>query len=391
MNRTQTLGSVAPTPKDRHELQTDWAVHPGIILARYLDAHGIRQTELAERTGLTTKHVNQIVKKSVGISPDIAVLLETALGTPHRFWAQVGADWDIYNSEQKSAKSLQDAAAWASGFDVSTLLRHNIIGTADTTVERARKVLRFFEVASPAAFEATWLRPRVSFKRSQAYTVHGQNTALWLRLVERYAQELGVEAEYKPAKLRKAAVKIPAFTTMPFRAGFEAAQAALADAGVALVFVRQVPETRVCAATWWVDDKPAIGITERHRKPDIFWFSVLHEIGHLLHHPRRVTFLDLDNDRNEAAETANQAEDEANAYAEGVLFPKSAKLRIAAAKTKKELLFLAAELNLGVAIVAGQHGHLSGDWRTGGSLRTSLNDGDLEQFESLCRISAPSE
>lgn len=110
-----------------------------------------------------------------------------------------------------------------------------------------------------------------------------------------------------------------------------------------------------------------------------------------MHHPQRVTLLDLDNDRNEAAETANQAEDEANAYAERVLFPKSARLRIAAAKTKKELLFLAAELNLGVAIVAGQHGHLSGDWRTGGSLRASLNDGDLEQLESLCRISAPSE
>jgi HTH-type transcriptional regulator/antitoxin HigA len=389
MNRTQTPESLAPSTRDPHELRKDWAVHPGVILARYLDAHGIRQSELAERTGLTTKHINQIVRKSVGISPDVAVLLEAALVTPYRFWARVGADWDIHISEQKAEQTLRDATAWASGFDVSTLLRHDIIARDDSTVVRARKVLQFFGVASPTAFEATWLRPRVSFKRSQAYTVHGQNTALWLRLVELCAYELGVEAEYKSAKLRKAAAKVPAFTTMPFGVGFEAVQAALVEAGVALVFVRQVPETRVVAATWWIGGTPVIGMTERHRKPDIFWFSLLHEIGHLVHHPRRVTFLDLERDKNEAAAIDDQAEDEANAYAEDVLFPKSAKLRIAAARTKPELLFLAAELNLGVAIVAGQHGHLTGDWRTGASLRASLSERDLEHLESLCRIAPP--
>lgn len=366
------------------ELHTDWGVHPGIFLNRYIQEHGIRQAELAERTGLTAKHVNQIVKQTVGITPDVAVLLETALGTPHRFWSRVGADWDIHLSEQKSARSLQEATAWVSGFDVTTLLRGAVVSPTDTMVERALKVLRFFGVASPAAFEATWMRPRVSFKRSQAYTVHGQNTALWLRLVERAAEGVDLHTDYSATKLRKGAARVSAFTTMPFVTGFEAAQAALAEAGVALVFVRQVPETRVSAATWWVDGKPAIGITERHMRPDIFWFSVLHEVGHLLRHPKRETFLDLDEDKSEAAEAENDFEREANEYAESVLFPKSATLRIAGAKTKKELVFLAAELNLGVAIVAGQHGHLTGDWRTGGSLRTPFTDEDLSELEALC-------
>lgn len=375
--------AVPPTDGSPNELHTDWAVHPGVILSRYLDAHGIRQAELAERTGLTAKHVNQIMKKSVGISSDVAVLLETALGTPRRFWAQAGADWDMHVSEQRAEQTLQEASAWVSGFDLSTLIRHGIVARTDALLDRARKVLRFFGVASPTAFEATWLRPRVSFKRSQAYTVHSPNTALWLRLVERYSQNLGVTAEYNASRLRKAATRIPAFTTMPTQAGFEAAQAALAEAGVALVFVRQVPETRVCAATWWVDDRPAIGITERFRKPDIFWFSVLHEIGHLLHHAKRETFLDLESDKEESAANDSQPETEANEYAESVLFPGSGKRRIAEAKTRADLLFLAADLHLGVAIVAGQHGHLTGDWRTGGSLRTSLTDEDLEHLELL--------
>lgn len=384
MSQNQTKGTVVPKAPILGELQTDWGVHPGIFLNRYMQEHGIRQAELAERTGLTAKHVNQIVKQAVGITPDVAVLLETALGAPHRFWSRVGAEWDMHLSEQKSAQSLQEATMWVGGFDVTTLLEEDVIAPSDTMIERARKVLRFFGVATPAAFEATWVRPRVSFKRSQAYTVHGQNTALWLRLVERAAEGLDLEADYSAAKLRKAAARVPAFTTMPFVTGFEAAQAALAEAGVALVYVRQVPDTRVSAATWWVDGTPAIGITERHKRPDIFWFSVLHEVGHLLLHPKRETFLDLDKDKSEAAEAENDFEREANEFAASVLFPKSARLRIAGAKTKQELMFLAADLNLGVAIVAGQHGHLTGDWRTGGSLRTPFTNEDLDEIEALC-------
>lgn len=364
-----------------NELQTDWAVHPGEVLHRYMQEHSIRQTELAERTGLTAKHVNQIVKKSVGITPDVAVLLETALGTPRRFWSQLGADWEMHTSEQKAAVSLQEATAWANGFDISTLIRCGIVAKTDSMVDRARKILQFFGVAGPAAFEATWLRPRVSFKRSQAYTVHEQNTALWLRLVERAAEDLNIEAEYKAARLRKAAALVPALTTMPLITGFEAAQKALGDAGVALVFVRQVPGTRVSAATWWVGDRPAIGITERGRRFDIFWWSILHEIGHLLRHPRRETFLDLDRDKSDVAES--DAEKEADDFAAEVLFPKTARLRIAGAKSKQELVLLAAELNLGVAMVAGQHGHLTKDWRTGGSLRSTFSEAEVEELERL--------
>lgn len=380
MSQVQTKGTVVPTAPIPGELHTDWGVHPGIFLNHYMQERGIRQAELAERTGLTSKHVNQIVKQAVGITPDVAVLLETALGTPHRFWSQVGADWDMHLSEQKSAKALQEAAVWAGKFDVTTLMRNAVIASTDTMVERARKVLQFFRVATPAAFDATWVKPRVSFKRSQKYTVNGQNTALWLRLVERAAEDLDIQSEYSAAKLRKAATRVPAFTTMPIVTGFEAAQAALAEAGVSLVFVRQVPETRVHGATWWVDGKPVIGITERQKHPDFFWFSVLHEIGHLLHHPKRETFLDLDLNNGEAE---SDEEREANEYAEGVLFPKGTKLRIAGAKTKQELMLLAADLNLGIAIVAGQHGRLTGNWHIGGSLRSSLSEDDLVELEAL--------
>ncbi|MEV7398621.1 helix-turn-helix domain-containing protein [Aeromicrobium sp. NPDC092404] len=372
-----------PSTTQLPEIRVDWSLHPGVVLSHVLKQRAMRQAELAERTGLSPKHVNQIVKGAVGITPDVAVLLERALDTPPRFWANVGVDWEVYLSEQRASTSLRDFTTWASKFDAGTLIRHGVVGKGDSLPERANKLLRFFGVASPAAFEQTWMRPRVSFKRSQAYTVDEQNTALWLGLVEHCAKGVDV-SPYKPARLRKAAAQIPAFTTMPFMTGFEAAQASLAGAGVALVFVRQVPETRVCAATWWIDDQPAIGITERHKKPDIFWFSLLHEIGHLLLHPRRKTFLDLEGDR----EADDDAEVEANEYAASVLFPGDARDRIGRARTRQELILLAADLKLGLPVVAGQHGHLTNNWQVGGKLRSTISDQDVASLEEWCQMPA---
>ena len=160
-------------------------------------------------------------------------------------------------------------------------------------------------------------------------------------------------------------------TNLTIADGFTAARAALAEAGVVLTFVRQVPETRVCGATWWLGpERPVIGLTERHRKPDTFWFNLLHEIGHIALHPRRTTFLDLDLEKN----AGDAAEQEADTFAEATLLPDDARALIARAATREQLLLLAARLGVGVTVVAGHHGHATGRWNIGGTLRGKITD-----------------
>lgn len=367
------------------EIHPRWTLHPGIVLGRVLDERGIRQSELAQRTGLTAKHVNQLVKQGVGVTPDVAVLLDRALDTPPRFWGQLAADWEMFNSEAKAQKDILTYSQWADGFDTNTLIRNRVIDEGDGPAARAEKVLRFFGVSSPEAFEHSWMRPRVSFRRSQSFSVREQNTALWLRLVERCAQ--GVEVKkYRPAALKRVAAQIPPLTNLQVPAGFVAAQAALAEVGVALVFVRQVPDTRVCAATWWLDsERPVIGITERNRKPDIFWFSIVHEIGHLDRHPRRETFLDLEYDKNESVLVNDESETEADNYAEAVLLPHGVVEQIAVATNPQQLILIATKHQLGLPIVAGQHGHLTGRWHVGAKLRGKITDSDIAELEGHCR------
>lgn len=364
------------------EFSPGWSVHPGVILRRVLEKRGLRQSELAERTGLTAKHVNQIMTETIGISADVALLLERALTTPDaQFWIRADADYQAHVSREKAKAQLQNFSEWADKFDAPTLRRYEIIAPDDKPAVKVEKILKFFGVASPEAFERTWLRPRVSFRRSQSFTVEEQNTALWLRLVERNAERVTVPP-LKLSHLRKVARDIPAMTNLSVTDGFIAARAALAEAGVVLTFVREIPGTRVCGATWWLGaDRPVIGLTERGRKPDIFWFNLEHEVGHILRHPKRTTFLDLEGEKG----TKEAAEEEADQFAEQMLLSEEARALIAKATTREQLLLLAARLGVGVTVVAGCHGHATNKWFIGGSLRGKISDNDVDVLESTAR------
>jgi len=160
-----------------------------------------------------------------------------------------------------------------------------------------------------------------------------------------------------------------------------AAKAALAEAGVALTFVRQVPGTRVGGATWWLSaEQPVIGLTERKRKADIFWFNLLHEIGHVLLHSKRMTFIDLESDKSAAN---REAEREADKFAEQTLLSNADRAEIAKAATREQLLRFSARLGVSAAIIAGQHGHMTGKWHVGGKLRDTISDDDIEALELI--------
>lgn len=361
------------------ELSPDWCLHPGEILAETLKAKGVRQSELANRTGLSAKHVNQMIKQLIGISPDVAILLERALDMPAQFWIEADARYQSYESRRRAAASLASYLPWADQFDRTTLVHHKIIGRGDIGTAVVEKVLKFFQVATPDAFRISWQQPSVSFRRSHAFSINEPNTALWLRLLERSAGDVEV-ASYNPRELRAVAGMIPRLTTMSLTDGFIAARAALADAGVALTFVRSVEGTRVCAATWWIDaDRPAIGITERQRKPDIFWFNLLHEIGHVVLHPRRSSYLNFDG----ADHATDTAEAEADDFAGRLLIPGDADHQIAAARSHRDLLLIAARLGVGVPTVAGRHGRLTGQWQLASKLRGKIADKDIEALERV--------
>ena len=191
----------------------------------------------------------------------------------------------------------------------------------------------------------------------------------WLRLGELEARRLDFAAFDR--KLLEAS--LPALRAMTGQAPevFQPALTSLlARSGIALVICPHFPGTRVHGATFWLGrGKAALLMTIRGAWADVFWFSLFHEIGHLLLHGRQEVILEND----DADPALQEREDEADRFAGDLLLPADDYLRFvdSGGFSGAAISALASEVGIDAGIVVGrlQHdGHLRHDEQN--SLRT---------------------
>lgn len=337
----------------------DFAPDVGRILQRELDTRGLSQAQLAARTGFSTKHINLVIKGNAPLSADVAVTLEEILGTPAEVWLRLEAARQAQDARTERRISFAGFAEWASAFPRQLLIDRGVIDRADRGADLVAKLLAFFEVASPQAYTKTWLEPQASYKRSQVHTIDPNLTALWLRLSELHAAELIERApQYDADKLRSAAAALPKLTVDEAGVAFERAQSLLLEAGVALVFVPEIPNTRISGVSRWVSKTPMIAVTSRYKTLDGLWFTLLHEIAHVLLHPKRSTFIDglRADDDADAQETA------ANTFASEHMVPASYRPALDAATTSASIVAIAKELGVSPSLIAGQWAFKNNVW-----------------------------
>ncbi|MBA3075526.1 MAG: ImmA/IrrE family metallo-endopeptidase [Anaerolineae bacterium] len=78
----------------------------------------------------------------------------------------------------------------------------------------------------------------------------------------------------------KQVVKLSAYTTGPLKA-----RDALAGLGIPLVTLKHLPHTYLDGACFLSPDgRPVIGMTLRHDRQDNFWFTLMHELAHVVLH-----------------------------------------------------------------------------------------------------------
>jgi addiction module HigA family antidote len=85
-------------PKDR-------PIHPGAVLREVaLPELGISQTAFAEHLGVSRLTVSQLLHEHRALSPEMAVRLERALGTPAEAWLQMQAEVDLFDVRQDAER-----------------------------------------------------------------------------------------------------------------------------------------------------------------------------------------------------------------------------------------------------------------------------------------------
>lgn len=330
-----------------YEYRPDYAVPPGETLRDALEAVGMSQADLARRTGLSTKHVNQVIQGVVALTPETALALERVLGVPARLWNALEANYRQREARLRQEVLDDEDRAWLASLPIKALIDRNAIGPTETEGRRFQEALRFFGVANRVAWNAVWLAPDVAFRRSEVFTQDPGATASWLRLGE-------IEA---------AKIQVKAFDRVRFRAALDETRALLLKhpkysvanveqlcraSGVAFVVIPEITGSRASGAARWLHPtKALIQLSLRYSWEDAFWFSFYHEAAHVILHGKRDAFID-DRGSNERHEV------EANAFAASILIPPRHEAELRRIRTLAEVQAFARSVDVPPGIVVGR-------------------------------------
>lgn len=136
--------------------------------------------------------------------------------------------------------------------------------------------------------------------------------------------------------------------------GAARAKEMLAGKGIVLVIEPQIPGMKVDGAAFLVDGVPVIGLTLLRDSVDNFWFTLLHELGHVFLHYRsglNAGFFDDSEARN-----VDELEDQADRFARNLIISDEAWRRSPAriAKSPSIVESVARKIEIAPAILFGR-------------------------------------
>ena len=264
----------------------DIIIHPGETLKEALEDRGITQKQLAKSVGMTEQHISRVIQGRNNISGAFARKLEYALGIPASFWMNLQRNYDLDLAEYEDRMSIK-----AEEYDVFKGISDIIEEILSTKGERldgdralgvmqARRELRVASLLNiPSIME------QVLYRKSKGTDVDEIVTFAWQRLCECYLDGVPLPDAYDERMFEMSVEEIKLFM---FDADFNDTIRRLREFflsfGIRFVVVKHYRGAPVHGmARKNMNGTVDLCLTIRGSRADIFWFSLFHEVAHILH------------------------------------------------------------------------------------------------------------
>jgi HTH-type transcriptional regulator/antitoxin HigA len=337
-------------------------LHPGETVSEYLEFNGWSQRDLARRTGLAPKTISEICSGKAPISPATSITLEKAFRRPAHFWLNLQLQFDEDRARRRASTGIGRWEEWARKFPLAKMAQYGWLEVQESRRPKVDALLSFLGVSSPESWNEVWDANRVAYRQTRKFVRSPEAVSAWVRAAELAALELSLDFHDFDAEVLKASVPALRHQTRNAADKFvPQVQSACATAGVAVVWIPELPHTGISGCARWLSDKRAlVALTLRYRTDDQLWFSFFHELGHILLHRRRHGFI-LDNAAEDLADEIvdpemQRYEEEANRFAADTLIPPDRLTEFIKKKefTNETILHFSDDLDLGPGIVVGR-------------------------------------
>ncbi len=326
---------------------------PGDLIKEELEERGWTQEDLAEILGRTTAGVNEIITGKRGITVDTAKGLGEALGTGAQFWLNMESAYRL-SLERTRPESVSRKAFLYEIAPIRAMTKRNWIESS-TNIEVLEQRLRDF-------FGALDLHqiPQLSYRTRKSTDELTSAQRAWLFRAKNLAMAVHAEP-YSKSRLNIALKRLKEMETNA--EDVRLIPKILADAGVRLLIIEPLPQSKIDGVSFWLNGSPVIVLSIRYDRIDSFWHTLMHEIGHVKNGDGlKDNCIILDIDLFDDEQDDKPYERAADKFAVDFLVPQD-ELSNFIARTqpmysKSKILKFANRINVHPGIIVGQLHHL---------------------------------
>ncbi|WP_156635330.1 ImmA/IrrE family metallo-endopeptidase [Methylobacterium sp. Leaf123] len=301
--------------KQGHEFTPDWFSMPGDSLRALMLRRGLAAKDVADHLHGGMATLRSLLDGTGSVDERQAAALAEHLGGTVSFWLKRQKNYEV------ALERAVDLAVASEGDDWLLLPVPGERPRGRLSAEKRRaevqRRLKFFNVGTLKAWQARYGRicSDTLFRKSAAFTSDDAAILMWLRMGELSADLVDTRSwsagnlQDRLDEIRKLSkVKHPNLFLPKLRE-------LCSEAGVAVVAKRAPLGCPASGASRMIGpDKAMILLSFRGLSDDKFWFTVFHEIGHLLLHGA-CAFVDADMD------DGDEVEREANQFASRCIVP----------------------------------------------------------------------
>lgn len=263
--------------------------HPGYYIKEIIEDLGITQEDFAKRLGTTPKNMSLIVRGEQRLSTDIAMKLSNMLGTSVNYWLNLQNAYDSVVAKIEADKELEEDIGVLKILGYAYFEEHFHLPHLPRKLrQQVQELRKFFGVASLQVLTRNDFA--VSF-RGKLESMTESNIVKANAMVQiAMNQALEIEApKFDKTKFAEA-VEEALILTRDHERFLPVIEQSFREAGVILQILPNLGGSKINGATKKMSSNIMLMVNDRRAFADSFWFTLFHEIGHIMHGDYGISF-----------------------------------------------------------------------------------------------------
>ena len=290
------------------EYNDKFAFHPGYYIKELVEESGLTQEDFAKRLDTTPKNFSLLIRGEQSLSIDIALKLSRMIGTSVDYWLNLQNSYDTLIAEFNSMDELKREKSVFKKLEYKYFKENfGLLDLPSKINEQIAAVRKFLNVSTLCVFKKRDMA--VSFRSASSELTESNTIKANVMVQIAINKALKTEAPKYNKHIFEQAIEYALTLTEKHDSFYPLIKEAFCKAGVILVILPNMPGSKINGATKKIKNNILLMVNDRRLNSDTFWFTLFHEIGHIINGDYGISF----------DKESGKAEKQADKYAEDKL------------------------------------------------------------------------